>query len=256
MKTHEAIKLFQSEEWQIKHSSLARTQVGNFTYQQCREYACNSIANGLTQIDFNSSIVEIPKGVEFHFIGRVDTEWYKNDPTTYYRCFERRTYVSFSTICNRNISHFCNGLFFIYDIHPEDIVHIFPMDSNTQKYASNEKDLTTLPSLWLTLSDLEELTAELGVYNQVTCRTKRSGEIIKPIAVAAFDEVTDEILKVAKSFGIKIIVIHTGSSMINYKQDVIEFDHATLDLLSKRLYQKFGIPVKEIVLYSLKKMVS
>ncbi len=248
-KIREAIKLCKSEEWEAEHSSLARIAKGSFTYQQCREHACNSIASGLTRIDEEVPIVEIPKGVDFHFIGRVDTEWHKNDPPTYYGSFERRTYASFSTICRRNISHFHNGVFFIYDIHPEDIVHIFPMDSNTETLVSDEKNLTKLPSLWLTLNDLEELTAELGVYNQVTCRTKRNGQIIKPIAVAAFDEVTEEILQIAKNFGVKVILIHADSDAINYQDDIIEGDRRTLDAVSEVLKEKYGILVREIVLH-------
>lgn len=249
MTTQEKIELLQSKEWQIAHSSLAMSTPGRHTYRQCREYACRSISNGLTQIvNTSAPILEIPKGTDFHFIGRVDTEWCKNDPYTYEWCFKDRNYVSFSTICNKNISHYCNGLFYIYDIHPEDIAHIFPMDSNTYKYSKTEKELTTLPSLWLTLSDLEDLTAELGVYNQVTCRTRRNGQIIWPIAVAAFNEVTDEILEVAKKFKIKPVIIHPDPDAINYEFDLIADDLGTFNLASAKLNERYGFSAAEIIL--------
>lgn len=241
------IKLYKSEEWQIKHSSLAKRWHGNFTYKQCRDYSCTSICSDLTHINPNKCIIEIPKGEEFHFIGRVDTEWCKHDPFTYYMAFKRRTFISFSTVCNKNISHYKNALFFVYDIYPEDIVHVFPMDSNTKVFAEGEEILTYFPSLWLTLKDLEDLTAKLGVYNQVTCRTKRKGKILKPIAVLAFGTITDEIMHVAKLFKVGIILVHPDDNAINYKEDLIACDYDTLQSVSNILYQEEGISVKEIL---------
>lgn len=53
------------------------------------------------------------------------------------------------------------------------------MDSDTKKEANREEELTKLPSLWITLSELDELSKELGVYNQVTVRTKRNRTLSK-----------------------------------------------------------------------------
>ena len=181
----ELIKQFKSKEWQTKHSSLAEISEGEVTYEQCRKYACEDIAKKLTYpIQENKFfIIEIPEGTEFHFIGRVDTSQGGNKTNSYYKTFEDRDFVAFSTINNQNISHYRGKIFFAYNILPEDIVHIFPIDSDTKKQAKSEEELTWLPSLWLTLQDLEELTKQLKVYNQITCKTKRNGQILKPFAI-------------------------------------------------------------------------
>lgn len=179
------LKRIRSKTWEIEQSSLARNSKSlTVTYEQCRKYACEDITNNLMHIPKDiSSILEIPKGTDFHFIGRIDTSISSNIPRGYYKDFERRSFASFSIINNKNISRYEGGLFFIYDINPEDIVHIFPMDSNTYVTAEQEDDLTILPSLWITLEELEKLTLELKVYSQITCNTKRNGKIIKPVAV-------------------------------------------------------------------------
>ena len=98
---------------------------------------------------------------------------------------------------------------------PKEIVHVFPADSDTEQYAENEEELTFLPSFWLKLNELEELTNLLGVYNQITCETKRDGEIIKPYAVVAFGEIDEKISEIAKNFNIKCILVHPDENAIN-----------------------------------------
>ena len=122
----------EKKEWEIHHSTnFLRTQ--NTNYDQCRAFACESIVNGLTKIYVKKGeIVDIQKGVPFHFIGRVDTSNGNNSPQRYYQAFGSRNFVAYSTICNQNVSHYKGNIFFIYNIFPQEIVHIFPMDSDTK----------------------------------------------------------------------------------------------------------------------------
>lgn len=238
-----------SEEWEIQHSSLAKKMnSNNVTYEQCRKYACVDISNRTINKSIpkeKSFILEIPKGKEFHFIGRVSTCLDGNEPIPYYKAFQRRTFISFSTINNKNISRYKGGVFFVYNILPDDIVHIFPLDSATQKMATLEEDLTSLPSLWLTLDELELLTEQMKVYNQITCQTKRNGNIIKPYAVIAFDKLDERIKMIADCFEIGCIIVHPNEDAINYNNDLL-YDCCWLNSISYIMENEFGICVKSL----------
>ena len=229
-------------EWERMQSSLAKISK-DATYEECRKYACEDIANKLTYIQKQDIpfIVEIPKGTEFHFIGRVDTNTIRmNIPEAYYQKFEDRNFVAFSTISKKNISHYKGRVFFVYDILPEDIVHVFPLDSDTLKDATTEDSLTYLPSLWITLEELEEMTEKLEVYNQVTCKTKRNGKLIKPFAVIAFEQIDENIKKIAEEFGIGCIIIHPDSDAINYTKDLL-YDYFMLKSVSQKMEKACGL---------------
>ena len=100
------LKQIKPKRWEIEQSSLFKMENHKPTYEECRLYACEDIAKNLTPISENIPFVyEIPKGEEFHFIGRVDTTpYFKNNPKSYYKAFEERDYISFSTINNRNVA--------------------------------------------------------------------------------------------------------------------------------------------------------
>ena len=234
----------EKRKWETLHSSLIRSR--NVTYDQCRAFSCESIANGLTKIAVKKGeIVEIPQGVPFHLIGRVDTSKGNNSPKSYYQAYMDRQFVSYTTICNQNVSHYKGDIFFIYNIYPQDIVHIFPMDSDTKKKASIEEELTALPSLWITLSELDTLTKELGVYNQVTVRTKRNGQIIKPFAIATFEQTNAYIQKVADLFEIGIVILHPDSNAIDYRGDLL-YDWFKLKSVSEVIEKKYGFSVESM----------
>lgn len=238
---------FRTKEWQVKHSSLAKITKCEVTYEQCRKYACEDISSRLTHpVKIGDTfIIEIPKGVDFHFIGRVDTSR-GGDVSSYYKDFEDRDFISFSTINNRNISRYRGQEFFVYDIFPEEIVHIFPMDSDTDKYAKSEEKLTCLPSLWLTLNDLESLTEELEVYNQITCKTKRNGQILRPFAVIAFGEMTEKTERLANEFGIDCIIVHPNEDAINYERDLL-YDCWQLGSVSTKMEKLYEMSVSGLL---------
>ncbi len=242
-------------EWEISHSSLAK-KISNpeiLTYNLCRKYACLNIAKNLTHVDVRGeSIIEIPKGTEFHFIGRVDTNSrYKSyEPNCYYRTFERRDFISFSIINNSNISHYRGDIFFVYDILPKDIVHIFPTDSFIFTDAVSEKELTHIPSLWITLKELEELSFKMRVYNQITCKTKRNGEILKPFAVISFCGFDSKESKtpqeVANKFGIPCISVYPNENAVNYGDDLL-LDQAVYYNVCSKLQKYYDINIDDLL---------
>lgn len=231
--------------WETSHSSFIRLN-SNATYEQCRAYACESISNGLTKISIQKGeVIEIPYGMPFHFIGRVDTSRSRNTPNGYYRSFANRSFISSSTICNQNVSHYRGNIFFCYNIYPKDIVHIFPMDSFTRIDAILEEKLTILPSLWLSLFDLDMLSIEMECYSQITVKTKRKGQIITPFAVVAFDETNDEIQDIANRFEIGTIIVHPDEHAINYTEDLL-YDIDKLQSISKITKKKYDFTVTEL----------
>ena len=211
-----------TEEWETEHSSLGQKNA-YAKYYRCRKYSCIDISQKTwCNIPQKRGIFEIPKGHEWHFIGRVDTSDWGETPKYYYRDFEERDYTAFSTISNKNISRYSRReVFFIYNILPDEIVHVFPMDSDTKKNVQSERELSGLPSLWLTLEDLENFKNIIGCYDQVTCKTKRNGEIIKPVAVVAFDEVSPKIARVAEDFELPILLTHPNEDAINFRGDML-----------------------------------
>ena len=238
--------MLKSKEWEVKKSSLSRNSDREVTYEECRKYACNHIVSNLTSISCaKSQVIEIPRGSEFHFLGRVDTNIYINVPDIYYKSFKSRNFAAFSVINNKNISRYKGGIFFVYDILPEEIVHIFPTDSSTIKDAKSEEELTLIPSLWLNLEDLEALTLKLGVYNQITCKTKRNGEIIKPRAVLAFGEQADEAIQIAKDFGLICIKVYPDEDAIEYTQDLL-YDYMVYRVADK-MQELYDLNMRELL---------
>lgn len=242
-------------EWEISHSSLAK-KISNpeiLTYNLCRKYACLNIVKNLTHINTDGkSIIEIPKGTEFHFIGRVDTNsrYEAYEPNCYYKTFERRDFISFSIINNSNISHYRGDIFFVYDILPKDIVHIFPTDSFIYTGAVSEEKLTHIPSLWITLKEIENLSLKMRVYNQITCKTKRNGKILKPFAVISFNGfdskkgITPQ--EVANRFGIPCIIVNPNENVVNYGDDLL-LDQAVYNNVCDQLKRYCDIDIDDLL---------
>jgi len=141
--------------------------------------------------------------------------------------------VDFSSINKKNVSYYKGDVFFVYNILPEDIIYIFPMDSDTERGAIKEDELTYLPSLWLTLSEPESLTYELGTYNQITCKTSRNGKILTPFAIVVYEEVNEWIPKLAMQFRVNIIVLHIDEGAIRYNKDLL-YDCTKLNGIAKK----------------------
>lgn len=229
-------ELMKQESWLIQHSSLVKrclatgVQLEKFpTFDECWKYACDCISNGtrVQRVPRVGEVAEVKDEQSFHFMVRVDTtvqiivDGTTITPKVYYKTFESREFVSFSTIWQDNVSHYMGSPLFVYNINPEEIVHIFPMDSSTFMYAKNVKSLTNAPNLLLDLKDIDNLSTEMGCYPQITCRTKRNGRIIKPVAIAVLNNITSEDAKIAESFGLGIFRIITSNKAIRYSGDVL-----------------------------------
>jgi len=210
-------KKLKSIDWEISRSSLSKS-IKSPSYEQCRTYACNDIIKNLTYLNTDLPfITELPRGSKFCFLVRVGTDMADpNSPVRYYNQFAERNYISFSTITNKNVSHYGIGgnILFAYNITADLIAHIFPMDCDSDSDAINEEDITEFPSLWLTLQDLNESTLKLKTYNQITCKTKQDGKILKPCRIIVIDEIDDYITSVARSFGIGCTIIHPDKTAL------------------------------------------
>ncbi|MBR2970088.1 MAG: hypothetical protein IKC49_03435 [Clostridia bacterium] len=238
------MKKHRTKEWERQASSLYRIDP-TAPLEECKNFSRENITKHTTKIDKNVTFIELDHNSSFCFLGRVDTNLdIPYDPTNYYKACERRTFMSFSTITDENISHYKNSdrnYMFIYDMPADAIVHVYPCDADTDTYVNDEEELTRLPSLWLTLNELNEITLEAQVYNQVTCRTKDSqGNIIKPIGLLVFDEMTDEAMSVADRFGVPPVLVHPKKNAINFSGDIMYDDFAMYGV-STTLKKRFGI---------------
>ena len=230
---------FRNKDWERKHSSLYKKNT-KAKYEDCVEYSKKSIAKATNiKVDPSKSVIEITKPY-FSLIGRVNTSQWGDDPKNYYDSFLHREYISFSTVFPKNISRFKARQFFLYNLEPQDIVHVFPMDSDTDTLATNLKYLCGVPSIWLDINDLEVVKNDLRVYDQITCKTKRDGEIIKPVAVLALNTITDETKKYSYNYELPIVLAHPDSCAHDYQGDVLR-NRGLLEFVSEKMQKHFGI---------------
>ncbi len=238
-------KVPNEKEWERVHSTLYQmTGEEMLTYHLVRDSSCREIVSRLTKkIDTEDSVIEIPQGEEFHLLGRVSTmQFGRYIASSYYEACQKRKFLSFSTVHAKNISIYQGRPFLLYDIHPEDIVHIFPTDSDTSTLAKTEEELTYLPSLWLNLEALEQLTDRLGVYNQITCRTVRC---LRPWGVLAISEVSDEVRRIAKEFQVKPVLVHPEEDVICYQKDLL-YDSEKLKEVNEVLNREYGLKLRQL----------
>lgn len=238
------IERIRNKEWERINSSLAKINP-NVSYEECRRYACEDIIKNLTTLPKNlPSFYKLSKEKDFHFIGRVDTQLFydNNDLDSYLNDFYKRSFASFSIVNNKNISRYKGRYFYIYDIQPTDIVHIFPLDSDSQRHAEKEEELTWMPSLWLTLDDLENLSRKLAVYNQITCKTSNIG---KPIAILGFNQEESDIRDFAKKSRLSYILVHSDEDAVDYDKDLL-YDFFKLKEVSTIIESQFGFKVSQL----------
>lgn len=236
------IKRIRDTKWERKNSSLARINP-NASYEQCRKYACEDIVKNLTILPSNlPSFYELPRETDFHFIGRVCNQICEATIEEYLEDFYTRDFAGFSIVNNKNISRYRGRYFYLYNIKPTDIAHIFPIDCDSQRWATSEEKLTLMPSLWFTLSDLEQISEKLGVYNQITCKTSKIGE---PIAILGFNQENSDIRKFANESGLSYILIHSNENAIDYGKDLL-YDFFKLKQISEIFESKFGFKVSQL----------
>lgn len=242
---------YRDTQWEIENSDLYKLlksrgeDTSRLTLDDVKNFSRESFKKGLTYIDPSVPFIELSETDEFCFIGRVDTNIDKKDnynPEAYYCSCSKRTFMSFSTLTHKNISHYKNGdknFMFVYNMPVEAIVHIFPCDSDTR--TEDNELITPFPSLWISLERLNSLTEEIATYDQIICKTRdSSGNIIKPAGLLIFNELTEEALSVARAFGIPLILVHTHKKAIAFHGD-IQKNELMVDDAHLVLKREFGI---------------
>ena len=209
--------------FEILTSSL-RKKVNDFvSLEDAKNYAINDIAEGLTKIPEgldteNAFEINAP----FKILARVDTSKDGDyDLDAFAKQSLDRNYLSYTVVTDKNISHYKTNHSFLlaYNMPAEAIVHVFPTDSDTRLYATKDDEVSGEPSMWLTLDELCELSDEIELYNQITCRTQVNGKPILPSAVLVFDKIEPDAEEVAKRFGLPIVIAHPQKNAICYVGD-------------------------------------
>lgn len=224
--TIEKLQEINQPKWIIENSSFNYLGI---TLEECRRMSFEDICKGLTKIDVPKKDkyweLYLPKGTEFHLIGRVDTTAQIGEGSVkkkrYYKDFTERNFIGFTEVWNKNVSHYKGDIFFLYDIMQKDIAHVFPCDSDTQKYVKKLEELSELPSMCLSLKELERLSYEMKTYCQITCRTKRNNVMIKPYAIMTLDKPTSRERQIAKAFEIGAVIVKPDDDAINYVGDLL-----------------------------------
>lgn len=197
----------------------------SISLEDAKQFSIESITNGITKLPENlPQVYELEKGVPFNFIARVDTSDKGNyDIDKMFEQANSRKYLSYSLITEKNISHYKtkHPFMLIYDIPPEAIVHVFPTDSDTNIYAEEDRCVCSQPSIWLSLNELRDFTDDIGMYNQITCRTKHDGNIILPKALLVFNDVNADVVEASLKLGLPVVVAHPEKDAINYVGDSI-----------------------------------
>ncbi len=192
---------------------------------QMKTRAVGDMLASLTTIDFNGRN-KIQVRDKFKFLARVNTT--PNGRCSMQELIKQSTereYLSYSIITDENISRYKSNDSFmlIYEDMPaEAVVHMCPIDSDTDTKANNELNLTGYPSFWYSPKEFDNLTNKIGLYNQVTCKTRIGDKIILPTAILTFKNVKPDATLISKSLGIPIVVAFPQKNAINYQGDLNE----------------------------------
>ena len=87
---------------------------------------------------------------------------------------------------------------------------------------------------------MEIVKKDLGVYDQIICRTKRDGEIIKPITVLALEIITDQEKRMSYNFEVLIAICHPEENAHNYCRDML-WDESKLEEVSRKMKERYGL---------------
>ncbi len=213
----------QKKRFEYLTSSLRKNVDSEFSLEDAKAYSINSITNGITKLPSAlPQVYELEKEIPFNFIARVDTSANKNyDIDEMVKQASERKFLSYSLVTEKNISRYetSHDFMLIYDVPPEAIVHVFPVDSDTNIYATDESNVCSQPSIWLTLDELRNFTDEIGMYNQITCKTSINGQMILPKAILVFDALNSDAVEASQRLVLPIVVSHPQKDAIRYVGD-------------------------------------
>ena len=193
-------------------------------YVACRDYACNSLVDSLITFDDakNGQVKELNCDKDhFFLLARVRTNW---ENRTIEETAEARRYMGFTILTEKNLSHFPGRVLYGYrsGVDASMIAHIYPCDSNTDRYETDPLKLTDTPEILLAAEDLRKEALRLKAYSQVTIETKtakqpkgiKKGTTLTPDAVIAIDEISPDDKLAAKERRLPIVLIHKGQQTV------------------------------------------
>lgn len=203
--------------------TLKRTGKTDFSPAEAKKFSCDDIACNLTHLPENlSENIELGEGEKFRFLARVDTSLDGNyDIDAMAKQALSRKFLSYSIVSEKNISRYktSHDFMLVYDVPADAIVHVFPSDADTNVLATNENEVSAQPSFWITMDELLELTDQIKMYNQVTCRTEVQGKPVLPKAILVFDKISQDAEETSKRLGLPIVVSHPQKDAICYVGD-------------------------------------
>ena len=187
-------------------------------YEKCRDYATESIVNSLYPLNTLTEKVTYLKG-KFNVLARVRTLWEAKD---LYVTFQVRDFCSFSTLNEKNVSHYGDSVLYGYytGVVPKLIAHIFPCDSLSKAGARFRNRITKAPNWFLDIDDLNTITYRKKTYNQLCIATKNQGEILKPDCIICIEKVDEQSQKAADEMGLNILVLPKMEDTIENNEDI------------------------------------
>ncbi len=222
------------------------------TVEEMKKRAIDEFLGSLTHIDFvGRNRMHLRNG--YKLLARVNTTpTGKCTKQELIKQCEDRDYISFSTETEKNTARYKtrDSFMLVYgDIPPEAIVHMCPIDSDSDTKAKNEMILTGYPSFWYSPDEFDSLKNRIGYYDQITCKTKVNGTYVLPTAILSFKSIQPDAIAASKSLGVPIIVAYPQKGAIDYVGDIHEniyFNNPKklskmLDVIENHMSQRLSI---------------
>lgn len=227
--TDELVQLINTSSYAIKNGLNTASNRMDEDYLRelcfkCREYACESIVDNLTGFEGME-----PGNVyhlycdrdHFYILARVRTNW---EEPTFEETAERRAFLSFTVLTEKNLSHFPGRtLYGYYDGVTADMIgYICSHDANTYPYADTRLELSEDVEELLDIEDLCKQSWLQKTYCQVSVasKTKANPEqsmksrVLLPGIVIAIDAPTERDYLAALERRLPILVLHRGADTI------------------------------------------
>ena len=209
-------------------------------YLTCRSYACESIVDNLrdfTEFKPGKTYHIYCDREQFYILARVRTNW---ENETIEETAKRRTYLSFTILTPKNLSHFPGRVLYGYynGVKPSMIGYIYSEDGNTQANAENRLELAEMPEELYDIKDLCEAARKKETYCQVSIESKTwyydGPRIITspllPAVVISIGKASKDDIIAARQRRLPHIILHPGRETITKVHDLFP----TPDLLSPK----------------------
>lgn len=189
-------------------------------YRAARAYACSSIINSLYPLGgLTSDITTLDCATDhFYLLARVRTNW---EAPTIEQTADLRTFLGFSLLSERNLSHFPGRVLYGYytDVTPDMIAHICPYDADTISYMHNRFEVSAQPEQLLDAEDLLLSACEHHTYSQLTIRSKNGSRVLRPDCIIAIDEISSDDRLAREKYQLPILLIHRSPNTLYHVKD-------------------------------------